>query len=1254
MGAADKVVVVRLALDSGQYSTELARAAAQTRGFAGSVQGSATATSASVASFGRVAATFGKVVTLGVAGGLALSAKAAIDFESSFAGVEKTISATPQQFDRLRQEIRKLATEIPISVNELNKIAELGGQLGVEVSGIETFTRTIAELGVTTNLSTETAALGISRLAAITGTSEAEFSNMGSTLVALGNNFETTEDQILTFATRIASTATVVGLTVDQIFAIATAFSSVGVPAERGGTAVQKVFIAMSRAVSESGDELEAFAAIAGVSVDRFVDLFETDASRAFEAFISGLGTVEERGQNVFEILDRVGLGADRTVQAILAQAVAQGRLGDALTLASTAYTENNALQEEAEKRFATTASQIEIAKNKFKDLGIEIGTAVLPHVNDFLDSIGDIAVALKELSPATKTAIGAFLLLTSGMVVTQKLGKILINQFGIQLPIAMRTTTIAAALMRGVVGVGIVGAVSLAAVAFSKWAEAKAETAGRIDELVASLREEKEGIEGVTKATLVQGLSEQIDLFNRLGISIDRFAGALLGNEKDVDSITRTLGGLSTEADLLREALGRGFTGQDPTRDLAALGFDAESAAQRIEDLGDAYDIFGGRTNELSDAQERLRDELDAQAQQEQLDAIADGYGSVGEKMAEMQRIQGLVDRALGKTGDAAGDSAQGFNELEEAIAAVSDEMRRQTDSAFAFVDSVITLVQAQEAFNQAGGDNFQMGLDLARSFEEVRRAAAELGIDGLDPLIGLLEEMRRQGYITDEQLLLLLNDLTLFGPVANQMSGATSIITGNMGLIGAIADETGIPVDTLKNKLLQMNGAIAGVSLNLYRFSQSLRDLRDSGKGSAGGLDNVIGAARGFMNYTIPAFTDVGGQIRNAINRGISGGGGGGGGGASGPSIADTITSELEDALSAAQKQVDSILRAVDATLTQRGALDDLKTAEQDLVDLRREQVALPDKILAAESRLAAARAAAAAVTTDELLEIEAAQEALERARLAFEQGRITATELRKAEEDLAEAFAASTRVAGTEAVVDAEEELAELKARGLEIENELVAGEKDLLDAKLAVLDAQLSLIEAGRTFNELGLEAIGIFRQVAQEAGLTAETINSILGLANTAGSTAGNTSFGAVQPSLSGNREYIVQSGDTLSAIASRLGISLAELINLNSTVTNQNGKSRSLNPNLIFPGDILKYEFGGVVPGYPGQPQLAVVHGGERIYNPAKGQEPGVNIGTLVLRGVFDFTNPGVANKIMDTLEHELDARRMAKAGSRY
>lgn len=346
-----------------------------------------------VAGFGKAAATAAIAGTAAVIGFAAVvggaSVKAAIDFESAFAGVIKTTDGLVDEMGNvneagreMQQEFRNLAKEVPVAVEELLAIGELGGQLGIASDQLVGFAETIAAVGEATNLTTEEAATGFAQLANIMQTPQDQIENMASSVVALGNNFATTERDILTFGQRIAGAGEIVGLTEAQVFAIGAAFSSVGVQAEAGGTAVQKVLIGINSAVQEGGDQLEIFAATAGLSAEEFAVAFEEDAGAAFTGFVEGLGLA---GDDALAILSALGLEDQRLIRSFLSLAGAGDLLSESMELSTEAFAENTALTKEAEARYRTTESQFKILKNTVKDLGITIGQALLPFVSDLL-----------------------------------------------------------------------------------------------------------------------------------------------------------------------------------------------------------------------------------------------------------------------------------------------------------------------------------------------------------------------------------------------------------------------------------------------------------------------------------------------------------------------------------------------------------------------------------------------------------------------------------------------------------------------------------------------------------------------------------------------------------------------------------------------------------------------------------------------------------------------------------------------------
>jgi len=326
-----------------------------------------------------------------ITGAMAMSTKSAIGFESAWAGVTKTVDASQEELATMRSELRDMAKELPNSHEELAGIAAAAGQLGIQTKNILGFTEVIAKLGMATNLAAEQGATELARFANITGMAQTEFENLGSALVALGNNLATTESEIVAMSMRLAGAGTTIGLTEPQILALAGSLSSVGIEAEAGGTAFSQMMLKMQSAVLGGGDALNTFAKVSGVSAEEFQKVWATDASQAIMMFIEGIGRMNDAGQDVTPVLEEVELSGIRLTDAILRASGATDLFRNAQELANQSWQENSALSKEAAARIGTTESQIAILKNTIKDLAISIGETLAPILKSIIDSIKPI-----------------------------------------------------------------------------------------------------------------------------------------------------------------------------------------------------------------------------------------------------------------------------------------------------------------------------------------------------------------------------------------------------------------------------------------------------------------------------------------------------------------------------------------------------------------------------------------------------------------------------------------------------------------------------------------------------------------------------------------------------------------------------------------------------------------------------------------------------------------------------------------------
>lgn len=427
------------------------------------------------------------IISTGIATLAGATIKASVNYESAWTGVTKTVDGTEEQMSQLREGILELSTQLPTAATEIAGVAENAGQLGIQTDNVLSFSKAMIDLGNSTNLTADEASSQLAKFANIMNMSQKDFEKLGSAIVDLGNNYATTEADIVNMAMRLAGAGHQVGMSEGQVLGLATALSSVGIEAEMGGSAISKAMVKMQNAVEQGGTKLddvlkktgmslrdlellstnnskdfkaladdigmtstelqqlivagtnlEDFAKVSGMTAEQFKKAWKEDASGALSAFIKGLGDAENKGDSAITMLSEMGLTEVRLRDSLLRAANAGDLFNNAIKTGTKAWDENVALTNEASKRYETTESKLQMLKNEIVKNGIALGDElkpalieVLEEVKPMVSSITGMVKSFNNLSSTTKKNVINFGTMVIALGPAVKIGGKLISTVG-------------------------------------------------------------------------------------------------------------------------------------------------------------------------------------------------------------------------------------------------------------------------------------------------------------------------------------------------------------------------------------------------------------------------------------------------------------------------------------------------------------------------------------------------------------------------------------------------------------------------------------------------------------------------------------------------------------------------------------------------------------------------------------------------------------------------------------------------------
>ncbi len=362
--------------------------------------------------------------TIGLGLSLAAPIKVAIDFESAMADVKKVVNFKDgtNEAEEFAQKLKKLSREIPLSAAELAKIAASGGQLGIDKDKLLEFTTTVAKMATAFDMSAEQAGDSIAKLANIYGIAVEKMEGVGDVINYLSDNTAAKANNMIEALARVGGNAKQFGLDINQTSSLVNAFVSLGKQPEKVATAVNALLSKLQTAEGQ-GKEFKAALESIGITAEEMSQKVAENGQNALLYFFETLEKVDrqERSQillNLFgqEYQDDIAL----IVGSLEEYKKAIGFVAD-----KEKY--NKSMQKEFNNRASTTANNLQLLKNTIAELGMNLGSVMLPPLNwisKILRSISTGIAWFAEKCPILTTGVMSII---SALII----GKIAVVGFG-------------------------------------------------------------------------------------------------------------------------------------------------------------------------------------------------------------------------------------------------------------------------------------------------------------------------------------------------------------------------------------------------------------------------------------------------------------------------------------------------------------------------------------------------------------------------------------------------------------------------------------------------------------------------------------------------------------------------------------------------------------------------------------------------------------------------------------------------------
>jgi len=332
---------------------------------------------------------------IGLAGG-GFAVKEAIAFESAMADVKKVFTGTDEELAKLNKEIIDMSTRLPMAANDIAKIAAAAGQAGIATKEIARFTEDAVKMGVAFDISAEEAGQAMAEMRTAFKMSQDDVVSLADKINYLGNNTPAAAKGIMEIVQRIGPLGEVGGYASGSIAALGATIRGMGVQEEIAATGIKNMMLALVSGESATKSQRAAYAEL-GLESTAVAKAMQKDSERTTLTVLKAVSKLDKYKQAA--VLKN--LFGSESLGSIAPLLTNMQELEKNLNMVGDASKYAGSMEAEYAARAATTENQIILAKNTIRALAIELGSTLLPAVNQGLTAFQNIIQQVRAWATA-------------------------------------------------------------------------------------------------------------------------------------------------------------------------------------------------------------------------------------------------------------------------------------------------------------------------------------------------------------------------------------------------------------------------------------------------------------------------------------------------------------------------------------------------------------------------------------------------------------------------------------------------------------------------------------------------------------------------------------------------------------------------------------------------------------------------------------------------------------------------------------